>query len=357
MFAFEGFGPLGGLSAFLLLGAVVLVCVAPSLAAEPEVRRAPHMVRCLDPAAQDQDDMCVWVNPRDAAKSTVICSDKYANRLFVYDLAGKTLQSLPAHHPGNIDVRYGFPLGGEKADIVAFNERATSKAVVYKVDAATGRLARADDGTIATGENYGGALYHSRKTGRFYFITTSVSGRVGQYELADDGRGRVKGKLVRTWNIGLCEAAVADDALGKLYISEEYKGVWEIGAEPDAAAPGKLVIKLGENGLAADVEGLALYYLEGGGGYLIVSNQSKNNFKVYRREGSHEFLGTFAIEGAIDTDGLEVINAPLGPRFPQGLFACHSDARRCPVLLTPWDSIAKTLRPPLKISTAHDSQK
>ena len=58
----------------------------------------------------DQDDMCIWIAP-DASQSIVITSDKGANKLFVYDLAGNTLQTVNVPgKPGNIDIRYNFLL-------------------------------------------------------------------------------------------------------------------------------------------------------------------------------------------------------------------------------------------------------
>ncbi|MBE3069113.1 MAG: phytase, partial [Planctomycetes bacterium] len=258
------------------------------------------VVACHDAAARDQDDLAIWVHPKDPAQSTIIASDKAAGRLFVYDLAGRTVQVVETPMPGNIDVRYGFPLGGRKVDIVAFNQRRNGfRIVVYAVDPATRKLERVDNGGIETGPNYGGTLYHSAKTGRFYFITTSMPGECEQYELADDGSGKVAGRKVRTWKAGFAEAAVADDERGKLYIGEESAGVWELGAEPDDPAPGRRVIRTGENGLTADVEGLAIHPDVGGRRCLVVSNQSRNHFKVYRLD-DYALVGTFAVRGARD---------------------------------------------------------
>jgi 3-phytase len=94
---------------------------------------------------------------------------------------------------------------------------------------------------------------------------------------------------------------------------------------------------------------LAIYSLPGGKGYLLVSNQESNNFKVYERTGAHKFLGTFAVEGAEDTDGIDVSNASLGHRFPQGLFACHTSRGNCPVLLVAWEAVAQAIPPGLEI--------
>lgn len=333
--------------------------LVPSLAQEKpgEPKPVPFKVKCSDRDSKDQDDMCIWIHPTDPSRSTIIASDKHANRVFVYDLEGKTIQAVAARHPGNIDVRYGFPLGGHKVDIVAFNQRDDPRIIVYKVDDKTRRLERVDNDGIRTGENYGGTLFRSRETGKFYFLTTSYSGVVEQYELADDGAGKVTGKKVRSWRGAFAEAAVADDGTGRIYIGEEHQGVREVGGEPDDPTPGQLVIKVGENGLTADVEGLAIYYLVRGQGYLIVSNQGRNNFKVYERAGGHDFVGTFAIQGATDSDGLDVCNANLGPHFPKGVFACHTGTGNCPVLLTPWEVIAEALPSRLKVDTFWDRRK
>src|SRR5947207_1284562 len=146
------------------------------------------------PGVVDQDDMAFWVHPTDLAKSTVITSDKSANKLFVYDLNGNTLQQIPAEEPGNVDTRYGFPLGTDRVDIVAFNERGTNKIRVYKVDAVTRLLEQIDDGNIDSGPNYGIALYRSRRTGKFYVYTgPKVTTPIVQFELVDNGNGTVSG--------------------------------------------------------------------------------------------------------------------------------------------------------------------
>lgn len=310
-------------------------------------------LRCVDLAARDQDDMCVWIHPTNRGLSTLVVSDKRADKLFVYDLAGRTLQVIPAKHPGNIDVRYGFSLGKERVDIVAVNQRDDPKILVYKMIVPTRQLERVDNRAITTGQNYGGTLYRSLETGRLYFIVTSKSGLIEQYELFDDGKGSVRGNKVRSWTVGgQCESAVADDEIGLIYIGQEDKGIWEVSGEPDDPTPGRLVITLEKHGLVGDIEGLAIYHLPQGRGFLIVSNQSRDNFKVFRREEAHEFVGTFAIAGVKETDGLDVVNVDLGSHFPSGLFACHSvEENRCPVLLTSWASIATVFRPELEIST------
>jgi len=329
---------------------------ASAAAGRDKPRAVASRVVLRDSAVGDQDDMCIWVHPTQPALSTVITSDKSAGRLFVYDLTGRTIQSVPAGHPGNIDLRYGFPLGGAKVDVVAFNERRADQVWVYAVDPATRKLRRVDDGKIDTGSNYGGTLYRSVKTGKLYFLTTCRTAE--QYELFDNGAGKVAGRKVREWKIGYTEGAVGDDEAGKIYTGEEGRGVWEVGGEPNDPTPGKLVAPVGSHGLRPDVEGLAIYHLPGGKGYLLVSNQSRDRFNVYRRTGAHEYLGTFSVQGAGDTDGIDVTNAALGPGFGKGLFACHSGTLgRCPVILARWDDVAAAVTPPLKVDTSRDPRK
>jgi len=291
--------------------------------------RLKPKVTLTNAAARDQDDLCIWVHPDDPSLSTFIASDKYAGRLFVYDVDGALLQTvvLPGM-PGNVDVRYGFPLGGETVDIVAHNDRDHDKVVLHRVDPATRHLVRVDDDAISTGPNYGLTLYHSPKDGSFHVFTTSKSGDIRQLRLSEAG-GRVSGTPVRSWSLGaITEGCVADDETGRVYFAEEDTGIWDVGAEPDDPTAGASVARVGDaSGLRDDVEGLAIYYAADGKGYLIASSQGDSTFKVYEREAPHALVTTFRVTGTQDSDGVDVLNLPLGARFPHGVFLCHNDNR------------------------------
>jgi 3-phytase len=348
--------------AVAIAAATFIAAVTGAPAGEASKAQPAPAVVCTSDDVRDQDDMCIWIHPTDKSLSTVIAADKAADCLFVYDLAGKVLQKAPLRGAANIDLRYGFPLAGAKVDIVAVNLRSGGDRIaVFKVDPKTRKIQRVDNEHIITADNYGGTMFRSPKTGKFYFVTTSKSGVVEQYELADDGKGKVKGTKVRTWNSGYSEGAAGDDISGKIYIGEENKGVWEIGGEPTDPTPGKRILKIGDHGLKSDVEGLTIYRFAGGKeGYLLVSNQGAHNFKVFSLTGKHEFLGTFTIAGASETDGIDVTNVNLGGPFAKGMFACHSNRKRgggCPVLLTGWAKIAKSIKPPLKTDTSWDPRK
>ncbi len=291
---------------------------------------------------KDQDDMCIWVHQNDPAQSTIVASDKSASQVVVYGLDGQVLQKLNLPKPGNIDIRQSVMIDGQSMDLVVVNQRTDGfKLVVFRVDSMSRKLERIDDG-CKTDPNYGGCLYHSTKTGKLFFVCTSDTGTVGQYELKGNGRNQITATKVRDLSVGKCEGAVADDELGLLYIAEEKKGVWKFAAEPDTTATGTLIASVGEHGLKGDVEGLAIFK-SNNRGYLLVSDQGRSRFMAYERETPHRFLGEFSIEGATHSDGIDVSSANLGLTFSDGLFACHTDQSPRAVLVTPWGPIGKAL--------------
>lgn len=293
--------------------------------------------------ALDQDDMCVWVHPQDPALSTIITADKEAGQLFVYDLQGEVLQSIAVPEPGNIDIRDNVPLHGTASSIVTVNQRSGKLQLrVFRMDPNSRQLICIDNGRIATAANYGGCLYHSQKTGRLYFVSTTKKAGIQQYELFEEDGGKVGGRLVRSWNVGKSEGAVADDETGDLYIGEEERGIWKLNAEPDSPVPGELVIRIGDSGLEGDIEGLALLTTDEHR-LLVLSDQGANSFMVLDRNDDYAVLGRFTCAGADSTDGIEIVTQPLGPGFPHGLFSCHTDINGRPTLVAPLDAVLKML--------------
>ena len=285
------------------------------------------VVEFADGGIDDQDDICLWVHPT-PSQSLVIASDKGANTIFVYDLQGNTLQSIQTDgQPGNIDVRYNFLLDGELVDIVAFNDRSNSEVDIYRVLPDDRQLAflNSFDGGNWPDELYGFCLYHSQATGKFYAIGAGASGQLRQWEMVDNGSGGINGIEMRTWSNGSqTEGMVADDENGLLFAANEVEGVYRYDAEPDDANPdGVLIAETGRNGLTDDVEGVTIYYAAGGTGYLIVSSQGNDSFKVYNRRPPHAFVKSFTVSGAGSTDGIDVSNLNFGGDFSQGIFLLH----------------------------------
>jgi len=311
------------------------------------------------------DDPAIWVHPADPAQSTIIATDKKGG-LIVYDLSGHRIQYVQDGPMNNVDVRYNFPLGGERVALVAATNRAEDSLAVYRVNPATRQLENVAARILAVEISaYGACMYHSPASGRYYLFVNSAKGEVEQWELLDDGKGQVDGLLVRAFDVGSqTEGCVADDELAYFYIAEENAGIWKYGAEPEAGTNRTRVDSLKPGGrLTADVEGLAIYYASDGTGYLIASSQGSNEFVVYQREGKNPYVMTFAIGkgGGIDrvseTDGIEVTNFNLGPTFPQGLFVAqdgHNDDGNQNFKLVSWPVIADAMIFTLTIDTTRD---
>jgi myo-inositol-hexaphosphate 3-phosphohydrolase len=279
------------------------------------------------PGAKDQDDVCFWLNSREPSQSTIIASDKSANAVFVYALDGRLLQTLAVTKPGNIDSRQRVILDGKPTDVVVVNQRSDGfRLRIFRVDPESRQLVALDRGNVTTGPNYGGCLSLHRRSGKLTFICTSESGTVEQHELAGDGSGGIVGKLVRSWPLGKCEGAVADDETGALFITEETRGIWKFDADPELPAMGQLIAQVGEkDGLAGDLEGITIDRHSKGRACLLVSDQGRSRFVAFDLAAPHPRIGEFRIAGARDTDGIDVLPISLGTEFPDGIFACHTD--------------------------------
>src|SRR5690606_15927289 len=105
-----------------------------------------------------------------------------------------------------------------------------------------------------------------------------------------------------------------------------------------------------------DLEGIGLYDLGDGRGYLVLSSQGNDTYAVYRREGDQEYLGSFAvvadpasgIDGISETDGLDVSSANLGPGFEHGAMGAQDGRNLMPVehqnyKFVSWTDIAEAL--------------
>jgi 3-phytase len=353
----------------------------------------------------DADDPAIYINANNAADSLVLTSVKNAG-LRVYDLSGKLLQEV---NPGgirynNIDLQYGFKLGGQTIDIAVASERGNDKLAIFKINpnpSTPGKyLENITDRSLGTifqappflapyssssRSAYGLALYRSPITNDYYVFTSRrETGDVAQFKLIDKGNGKIGAERVREFTIpsptdtersAQTEGMVVDQETGFLYIGQEDVGIWKFQAEPNGSNTGKLVdtVKaLGGSYLSDDVEGLTIYYGKNGTGYLLASSQGDNTFVAYTREGNNDYLGNFAVgsNGAIDSvqesDGADVINVPLGPNFPYGLLVTQDGSNEPAKLvqdedefeninsnfkLVPWENIAHAFSTPLTIDT------
>lgn len=331
-----------------------VVAAASARLVEPAVETEP-----VDDFGDAADDPAIWIHPADPARSLVIAAQKRRG-IEVYDLTGKRLQVMPDGRTNNVDLRQGVRLGGSRRDIVAGSNRTTKTLTLYEVDATTRRLVDAAAAPIPTGlgDPYGLCMYHSANSGKLYvLINDPDKGEFRQWEITAEGT-KLAATLVREFTVGSqAEGCAADDETGALYVAEEDVGLWRYGAEPDAGDARRKLDSTGTGGrLQADVEGIGIYRGRDGTGYLVVSNQGADNYAVYRRDGDNAFVGMFSIvannelgiDGASETDGLEVTSTPLGNRFPQGLLVVQDGRNITPAgkqnfKLVPWERVAAAL--------------
>ncbi|MFC5700756.1 phytase [Cohnella faecalis] len=319
------------------------------------------------------DDPAIWLDPANPANSKLIATNK-GGGLLVYDLNGKELQSLKVGKMNNIDVRYGFPLGGKKVDIAAATNRSKNTVDVFVINGSTGELtdAVAEPIKAKMEEVYGFSLYHSLKTDKFYALVLGKEGEFEQYELSDNGKGKIAGKLVREFKLPTqSEGLVADDEYGFMYIAEEDYAIHKFSAEADGGSKSVATVDIADGRrLQDDIEGLTIYYAAEGHGYLIASSQGNDTYAVYDREGNNAYITSFKIadgqatDGTSVTDGIDVLGFGLGAQFPNGIFVAQDDSNmngnkelNQNFKVVPWESIAKGASSPLRIDNAVDPRK
>lgn len=305
------------------------------------------------------DDPAIWINPADPAQSVIIGTQKQSG-LYVYDLDGKELQFLPDGRMNNVDLRNGFRLGGRDVTLVTASNRTTKGISIYALDPATRKLTDVADGLQDTGlkDPYGLCMYRSAKTKKMYVFINQTDGKMRQWELTPTPAGKVRAKLVRDLPFATqVEGCVADDETGMLYTGEEDVGIWREGAEPRGGPARSMLAKITDNpALKDDMEGMSLYAMEGGKGYLVVSSQGNDSYAVFRREGDNAYVGSFriganlaaGIDGVSETDGLDVSSMAAGPNFPHGLMVAQDGRNVFPpehqnFKLVPWEHVAKAL--------------
>lgn len=305
------------------------------------------------------DDPAIWANPADPGASLVVATDKKSG-LYLYDMQGRVVQHLPDGKMNNVDLRTGFMLGGEPIVLVVASDRTRKAIALYRLDTVNRRLVDIADGLQPTGQGdpYGLCLYRSPRSGKTFVFINDSNGEKRQWELIDAGNGRVRAERVRDFAFeSQVEGCVADDETGVLFVNEEDIGLWRLSAEPDGGNAMIAVDRVDANpAIKDDMEGIGLYDLGGGRGYLIASSQGNNSYAVYRREGDQAYLGSFTvvadarsgIDGVSETDGLEVTSANLGPGFEHGAMIAQDGRNVLPGELQnykyiPWSSIARAL--------------
>jgi 3-phytase len=332
----------------------------------------PHIkpLRATDTLPHDPDDPAIWLNRADPSKSLVMGTVKVAapnGGLAVFTLDGKLKQFIGGpDRPNNVDVEYGLDLDATPTDIAVLTERLGRRLRVYTIardgslrDMSSAKMPILAGAPDDQGAPMGIGLYKRPKDGMIFAIVAPKAGDkenyLWQYRLEDDGTGRVKATPVRRFGafsgVGEIEAIVVDDELGFVYYADEGAGIHKYLADPDAPDAARELALFATTGYQQDREGLGIYAMPGGRGYLVSVDQlpGESVFHLYRREGEpgrphdHSRVVASFTGGADGTDGLEVSSAPLGADFPDGLLiAMNSTSRN--FLMFRWSDIAALIK-------------
>jgi 3-phytase len=330
--------------ALLLLLAALLPAI-PACAKPGKTEPAPDAIKprvVTEPTRWDTDDPAIWI-PADRSRTLIVGTDKNADgALYVYDLAGKIVRRVgDLKRPNNVDIAYGLKLGGRPVDIAVTTERERDRLRVFTLPDMT--CVDQGDLVVFDGDQdrlpMGIALYKRPRDGAIFAIVGGKSGPtegyLGQYRLEDDGTGHVKMTLVRTFGAYSgrkeIEAIAVDNELGYVYYSDETYGVHKYAADPDAPHANQELALFATTGFASDHEGISIYKLNDGTGYILVSDQQNNAFRIFPREGTpgkphdHPLLKTVDVS-AIESDGSDVTSTAL-PGYPDGLFVVMSNGK------------------------------
>lgn len=316
------------LLALLLLpacaGQVGGIAPLPAVEVQASAETAPVGTSNEDAA----DDPAIWRNSADPSQSLIVGTDKKAG-IYAYALDGSVKSFLAAGALNNVDL-----IGNDTEALIVASDRN---------DLVNSRLAlfslRFDDpafkaiGTVASGpgEAYGLCLQRRDADPGLTKATAYAAlkdGTVREIMLTRREDGSYSGVIARTWKLATqIEGCVTSPRSGDLYVGEENAGIWRVRLEQPDAQPERFASIGAEDGLVADVEGLA-YAMNGNGrDYLIASSQGDNAYVLFDAERG-ALLGRFRIvdgvvDGTSETDGIEVALGDFGPAYPSGLFVAQ----------------------------------
>ena len=278
------------------------------------------------------DDPAFWLNVVDSSKSVIFGTDKEAG-IYAYNLAGEQIQFVGVGRINNIDVRAGYLLDDIEVSILVGTNRNWNSIDFFSISN-KGELVEYSGNRVVTDlvTIYGLCLFKDTENDKTYiFVSDEESLTIRQYLIESIFPARLSMvREIRTSSVS--EGCVVDDSRGYLYFSQEDEnnGVYKVLARPVESEVQTVDISKRYGGhLEGDSEGLAIVPSEKKG-LLIVSSQGSDDFTVFERDGSNRYLGRFLIadyeaaggsyiDGASDTDGIEVFLGDLPGPFVGGI--------------------------------------
>lgn len=289
----------------------------------------------------DSDDPAIWIDAANPHSSLIIGTDKNNDNggLYVFDLNGKINREktvLGLKRMNNADVAYGVKTDTGYTDIVAATERERNSIRIFSLP----DMKPLDNGGIevfageAERSPMGIALYKRASDSAVFAIVGRKSGPAEgylfQYLLKPNGKGQFQAELVRKFGKYSgkkeIESIAVDNEAGYVYYSDEQTGIRKYYADPEKG--NEELALFGQGEYKEDNEGISIYKLPDGTGYILVSDQAANRFNIYPREGSngnahqHTLITSIPVS-TNQSDGSDVTAVSL-PGFKDGLFVAMS---------------------------------
>jgi 3-phytase len=301
-------------------------------AASPPSARAAVVVEVaqeLQHGGNNYDDPCFWQDPEDSQAALVCTTSKDDDLVECFALPSGTF----------VGTAEGFEGAANNCE----------------VDAVRGELVTTDNGgdrVLVHALPALGAPIRILDTPGFRDVTGVCVGHRGGRSLVfvtDESAGRVfvldsvSGEEIGSFDHGhsKAEGIACDDAQQRVYVCDDESDSRSCKAFTFEGAPVGPEFGVDETG--SDSEGVTLYECGPADGYIIVSDQSNDEFEVFTRREPFAHLCTFELATDGDrtnaTDGIEVVQIPA---YPNGIFgACDSCGAGDDELdLVPWERIA-----------------
>jgi len=330
----------------LVLSFLCFDFIAPPLECAPVEVHASAATDLAPVKSDVMDDPVIWINNKNPSKSLILVTNKrdpYGG-LYIYTLEGNLKKVISTGPLNNIDYRAGFPYKGTHIDIAVATHPPTKRLAFFAISPLNGDVTFLGFSPNSfQQEPYGLCLL--KRNNAFYAILTFTGGGAEKWQFWEEETTLHTQKIASYPIETQAEGCVANDQDGTVFIAEEDRGVWAF----TETLPPRLIAKVDENDLKADLEGLTLY----NGKYLIVSSQGNSTYGVFTSHPPYSYLGSFKItptlaqEGTEQTDGIDVTSHNLGAPYSRGLFIAHdnrsSKGGGSNFKLVPWEDIAQKL--------------
>jgi 3-phytase len=258
--------------------------------------------------------------------------------LIVYDVAGSVLQQTGGAPMNNVDLRQDVTIGGSAVTLVVASTVGGRTLELFSYDDEERQLDRLDVGPVETGIRSAGVCLYRNAEGAVDVFATRGNGLVQQWRLVESPTDPIAPRKQRELKFAShIEGCVVDDIGGRLFLSEETRGIWEVAADAASGDDRALIDSTGPDGhLAADVEGLTIARYPDGPVLLIASSQGDDRFAVYRLDPDPAYVASFTVQGpdgddVSHTDGLDVTLGPLAAEpFDRGVLVVQDDDNETP---------------------------